>query len=34
MNTLNEDELFAQVNEMRVKDTINKAKILQKVLSH
>ena len=33
MNTLNEDELFAQVNEMRVKDTINKAKILQKVLS-
>jgi hypothetical protein len=33
MNTLNEDELFTQVNEMRVKDTINKAKILQKVLS-
>ena len=33
MNTLNEDELFKQVYEMRVKDTINKADILQKVLS-
>ena len=33
MNTLNEDELFKQVYEMRVKDTKNKADILQKVLS-